>query len=109
MAEHDRPIRLRERRLLLTLAVGLPAAEFAALRVLDLPSGLGLAAQVSAPGPFGVFHDLRWLFVFHDSVVTFVVGLSLLVLVRSLLTALFVRSAGPGGLPASASCSPTRC
>lgn len=99
MAEHDRPIRLRERRLLLTLAVGLPAAEFAALRVLDLPSGLGLAAQVSGPGPFGVFHDLRWLFVFHDSVVTFVVGLSLLVLVRSLLTALFVRSAWPGRPP----------
>ena len=31
-------------------------------------SGLALAPQVSAPAPFDVFHDLRWLLVYHPIV-----------------------------------------
>lgn len=99
MAEGGEPIRLRDRRLLLALAVGLPLAEVTALRLLDIPSGFALAAQVTAPGPFGVFHDLRWLFVFHNSVAGFAMGLLLLVGLRSLLMALLVRSAWPGRPP----------
>jgi hypothetical protein len=99
MAESGERIRLRDRRLLLTLAVGLPLAEVAVLGVLDIPSGLGLAAQVTAPGPFGVFHDLRWLFVFHESVAGFVVGLLAVIALRSLLMALLVHSAWPGRPP----------
>ena len=99
MARHDDRIRLRDRRLLLVLSVGLPLAEVLTLGLLEIPSGFGLAAQVTAPGPFGVFHDLRWLFVFHNSVAGFIVGLLLLVGLRSLLLALLVRSAWPGRPP----------
>ena len=99
MADRGEPIRLRDRRLLLTLAVGLPLVEVLVLGWLDLPSGLSLAAQVTAPGPFGVFHDLRWLLVFHDSVAGFVVGMLGMIVLRSLLAALMVRSAWPGRPP----------
>jgi len=99
MADSGEPIRLRDRRLLLTLAVGLPLVEVLVLGWLDLPSGLSLAAQVTAPGPFGVFHDLRWLLVFHNSVAGFVVGLLGMIVLRSLLAALMVRSAWPGRPP----------
>lgn len=89
----------RERRLLVLLAVGLPLAEMAVLTGCGLPSGMGLAGQVTAPGPFGVFHDLRWLFVFHDSILEFGLGATALVALRSLLGALLVRSAWPGRPP----------
>ncbi|MBN2114502.1 MAG: hypothetical protein JW785_10290 [Acidimicrobiia bacterium] len=89
----------RERWLLVVLAVGLPLAEMAVLRACGLSSGMGLAGQVSAPGPFGVFHDLRWLFVFHDSVLWFVVGAAALVVGRALLGTLLVHSAWPGRPP----------
>ena len=90
---------LRERRLLLVLSVGLPLAEMGVLAAFGLRSGMGLAGQVTAPGPFGVFHDLRLLFVFHDSIVWFVLGAAALVAGRSLLGALLVRSAWPGRPP----------
>jgi hypothetical protein len=99
MAATRTRIRLRDRRLLLALSMGLPVAEVVALGFLDLPSGMGLAPQVTAPGPFGIFHDLRWLFVFHNSIAGFVVGLLALVCLRSLLMALLVRSAWPGRPP----------
>ncbi len=99
MADRVESIRLRDRRLLLTLAVGLPLVEVLVLGGLNLPSGFSLAAQVTAPGPFGVFHDLRWLFVFHDSVAGFVVGLLGMIVLRSLLLALLARSAWPGQPP----------
>jgi len=99
MAQQDDRIRLRDRRLLLALSVGLPLAEVVTLGMLNIPSGFGLAAQATAPGPFGVFHDLRWLFVFHNSVAGFMVGLLLLIGLRSLLMALLVRSAWPGPPP----------
>ena len=95
----ESPDWLRERRLLLALAVGLPLAEMGALAALGLRSGMGLAGQVTAPGPFGVFHDLRLLFVFHDSVLGFVVGAVGLVAGRSLLGALLARAAWPGSPP----------
>ncbi|MBP1631962.1 MAG: hypothetical protein H6Q11_250 [Acidobacteria bacterium] len=90
---------LRERRLLLGLSVGLPLAEMGILAAFGNHSGMGLAGQVTAPGPFGVFHDLRLLFVFHDSIVWFVLGAAALVAGRSLLAALLVRSAWPGEAP----------
>jgi hypothetical protein len=91
---------LRERRLLVALCVGLPLAEWGTLSVLGVGSGLSLAGQVSAPGPFGVFHDLRWLFVFHDSFLWFALGLTVLLVGRALLGALLVRAAWPGTPPA---------
>jgi len=39
----------------------------AVLRTVGLDSALGLSPQASAPPAFGVFHDLRWLMVYHSS------------------------------------------
>ena len=82
--------RLRERRLLLALAVGLPLVEMGALAALGLRSGMGLAGQATALGPFGVF---------HDSILGFAVGAVGLVVGRSLLGALMARAAWPGSPP----------
>lgn len=89
----------RKRRLLVALAVGLPLVEMGLLTGLGLSSGFSLAGQVTAPGPFGVFHDLRWLFVFHDSILGFGLAAVALVAGRGLLGALLVRSAWPGRPP----------
>ena len=91
--------RFLERRLLIAVAVGLPLAEAVLLALLGIPSGMGLAGQVTALGPFGVFHDLRWLFVFHESVLSFALGLVALLVLRSLLLIVLVRLAWPGSPP----------
>ena len=89
----------RERRVLVALCVGLPLAEMWVVGACGIPSGLPLAGQAGAVGPLGVFHDLRWLFVFHDSVLWFLLGLGALVAGRSVVLALLVRSAWPGDPP----------
>ncbi len=73
----------------------LPVLETAVLLALGISSGLALAPQVTAIGPLGVFHDLRWLLVFHDSFAAFAAGLALLVAFRSMLTAVQVWAAWP--------------
>lgn len=71
--------------LLLALTAGPAAAEAAILAVLGDRAAVGRAAQVTAPSPFGVFHDLRWVFVYHDSWLAFAAELLGAVAVRTLL------------------------
>lgn len=80
---------------LLIPAVALPLLEAALLLAVGVHSGIGLAPQVTAVGPFGVFHDLRWLLVFHDSFATFALGMSALVAFRTLTGAALVAAAWP--------------
>lgn len=54
-----------------------------------------LAPQVVAPAPFGVFHDLRWLLVYHSSWWAFVVEVALMLATRAVLDTLLVRAAWP--------------
>jgi hypothetical protein len=82
---------------LIALAVGLPVAETGVLTLLGMGSGYPLAPQASAIGPLGVFHDLRWLFVYHASVPGFVGGLVVLIGLRSLVVAFLAYSAWPAG------------
>jgi hypothetical protein len=56
---------------------------------------MGLAPQVNAPAPFGVFHDLRWLIVYHNSWPGFLAEAAAVLFARGLLTALTVREAWP--------------
>lgn len=89
--------RLASRRGLIALCVSANVVEAALLAGLGVRAGLTLAPQASAPVPFGVFHDLRWLVVYSDSWASLgAEGLALLV-GRSLLTALTVRAAWPRG------------
>ena len=83
---------------LLVLAVGLPVLEALILGAIGTPAAQALAPQATAPAPFGVFHDLRWLLVFHPSWVAFAFELVALVAFRSGLTVLLVRAAWPRGM-----------
>jgi hypothetical protein len=80
---------------LIALAVGLPLVEAVLLGVVGASDTQAMAPQASAVAPFGVFHDLRWLLVFHSSWLAFALELAAMVAVRSALTALLVRAAWP--------------
>ena len=63
--------RLRAHRALVGVCVGLTTVEALCLVAFGPDGALALAPQVSAPEPFGVLHDLRWLAVFHRSWLAF--------------------------------------
>ncbi len=71
--------------------------EAALIAGLGPPGAAPLAPQATALSPFDVFHDLRWLLVYHSSWVTFLLEAMALVVVRSLLVAGLVRTAWPTG------------
>jgi hypothetical protein len=83
---------------LIVLAAGLPVLEALILGVIGAPGAQALAPQATAPAPFGVFHDLRWLLVFHESWLAFGLELAALIVVRSAITALLLRAAWPIGM-----------
>lgn len=82
---------------LVALAVGTVLLEAGLLWWLAPPGALSLAPHVTAPEPFGVFHDVRWVLVYHPSLLAFVGEVLALVLFRSALVALLVREAWPDG------------
>lgn len=87
------------RRLLLLLCIGPNLLEAALLIWRGPSSGLSLAPQATAVVPFGVFHDLRWLVVYHDSWLSFVLEATGLVLARGIITGLTIREAWPESRP----------
>jgi hypothetical protein len=84
---------------LIALCAGAGALEAALLAHFGVQSGAGLAPQVDAPAPFGVFHDLRWLIVYHNSWPGFLAEAAAVLFGRGLLTALTVREAWPDDIP----------
>lgn len=62
-------------------------------------SAVALVPQVAAPVPFGAFHDLRWLAVYHNSWWSFGLELGALVCFRAGLDALMAHQAWPAGYP----------
>src|SRR5207249_379860 len=79
---------------LLAPAILAPVAETALLRSVA-PGNAALAAQVTAPPPLDLFHDLRWISVFHDSWLTLGLELGAVLLLRSLWIAWVVQRAWP--------------
>ena len=59
--------RLVGRRWLVAVCVGVTVVETLLVGAFPPASSVALATQVSAPPPFGVFHDLRWIVVYHES------------------------------------------
>ncbi|MEU1811793.1 esterase/lipase family protein [Micromonospora aurantiaca (nom. illeg.)] len=55
----------------------------------------GLAPQAAAVWPYDTYHDLRWLYVYHDSVMHFLLWLGLLVVARGLFHTILVMLAWP--------------
>src|SRR5438093_576549 len=83
---------------LLVPAVLAPVGETALLRAIA-PRSAALGAQASAPPPLDLFHDLRWVSVFHNSWWLFGVELAAVLLVRSAWIAWVVRRSWPESAP----------
>ena len=92
-------MRLREHPRLVAVSALLAALESVAILALGPRSAVALAPQVAALPPFGVFHDLRWLLVYHQSWLTFVLEVLLLLGARTGLETVLVRAAWPSDVP----------
>jgi len=86
---------VRRRLWLITLCIFLPLIEIAVLQGVDFEQVMGLAPQVSAVPPFGLFHDLRWLYVYHASWGAFCGEWVGMIVARTVITMLLVRAAWP--------------
>ncbi|MCW3841280.1 hypothetical protein ONA70_14345 [Micromonospora yasonensis] len=84
---------------LLVLAVLPPVVEEALLVAVDFHAARGLAPQATAVWPYDSYHDLRWLLVYHDSWLAFVVGLLAVLAARGVLSAGLTALAWPAGTP----------
>lgn len=84
---------------LLALTAGPAAAEAALLLWAGNRAALALAPQAGAPVPVGVFHDLRWVLVYHDSWTTFALALLGAVALRTVLGTATVLAAWPPETP----------
>lgn len=83
---------------LLVVAAALTGIEALVLQGISFESALPLAPQVSAPAPFAVFHDLRWVWTFAYSPWSTVWMLVVLFAFRTTAGALLTVLAWPGGL-----------
>jgi hypothetical protein len=91
----DDRARLRDRPVLVAVAAGLAVGELAIVNLLGPQTALAGTPQVSAPPPFDVFHDLRWLAVYVPSWFVFVVALTGFFVARTAITAVLVGQAWP--------------
>jgi hypothetical protein len=91
--------RLRDHRGLVVTCTVAAVLETVLVSVFAPASSLGLATQASAPPPFGVFHDLRWIVVYHESWLGLAFELLAFLVVRSALTAVCLRAAWPHDVP----------
>ena len=85
-----------DRPRLVALCVLVPVVEMVILWAAGMAGSRALAAQVSAPSPWGEFHDLRWLLVLHNSWLALTLECAGIWAGRSLLNALIVVEARPG-------------
>src|SRR5262245_18304238 len=94
----DERARLRDRPVLVAVAVGLAVVELAIVNLLGPHTALASAPQVSAPAPYDVFHDLRWIAVYVPSWFAFVVALAGFIVARTAVTAVLVANAWPAAV-----------
>ncbi len=84
---------------LVALCVGGTVLEAVLLSLAGPRSAMGLAPQASALAPFGVFCDLRWLIVYHNSWPGFAGEALALLVGRAMFTAATVAAAWPETRP----------
>ena len=87
--------RIREHAAPFVATAGIAAAEAILVLALAPRGAAAITPQITAPAPFGVYHDLRWLLVYHPSWFVLVVGAIALVAFRASLDTLLVRAAWP--------------
>ena len=95
----DDRARLRDRPVLVAVAIGLAVGELALVNLLGPQTALAGAPQVSAPPPYDVFHDLRWLAVYVPSWLAFALALVVFFVARTGVTAVLVAHAWPNSVP----------
>jgi hypothetical protein len=78
-------------------AVLAPVAETAVLLQTGPGGAAALGPQITAPPPFDIFHDLRWISVYHNSWIALAVELVAVLCLRSLWAAWVVQRAWPEG------------
>src|SRR2546422_5262505 len=87
-----RPMRaLRDHPALVAVCCGLVLGETLVISALGPDSAIGLAPQITAPEPFAIMHDLRWLAVYHDSWAAFVIETLLFIGFRTLVVVTLLR------------------
>lgn len=86
---------LSGRRALLLLSVAVSLLEAAAVRAAGPQGQVCLAAQAAAPPGWAVFHDLRWLAVYHRSWAGLAAEALGMVTVRATISAAMTRAAWP--------------
>src|SRR5439155_23983366 len=80
-------------------AAGLPLVAAVLIGAVGPGRADALAPQPSALGPFGVFHDIRWLLVYHWSWIFFIFELTAAIVVRGAIIGFFVRDAWAEAVP----------
>lgn len=91
---------IRERGRLVAVCAGAAVLETLIVGLVAPSSSLGLATQVTAPPPFGVFHDLRWIVVYHETWLGLALEMLAFLVFRSALTLVCLRAAWPHDVPA---------
>ncbi|MDI5937775.1 MULTISPECIES: hypothetical protein [Micromonospora] len=84
---------------LLVLTGLFPTVEAIVLVAMGFVAAEGLAPQTGAVWPYDTYHDLRWMFVYHQSWPEFLTTFWLVVLARTGYHTLMVRLAWPEGMP----------
>ncbi|OZV80227.1 hypothetical protein CA850_15155 [Micromonospora echinospora] len=92
---------MSRRRLLalLGVAAAVPLTESLVLVLIGFRQAEGLIGQSSAVWPYDSYHDMRWLFVYHQSWWAFGLGLVGAIVVRGALSAALVGLSWPAGRP----------
>jgi hypothetical protein len=91
--------KLRDHRRLVAVCAFAAVLETVLVSVFAPSASLGLATQVVAPPPFGAFHDLRWIVVYHESWLGLALELLAFVVFRATVTAVCLRAAWPADVP----------
>ncbi|MFI2665419.1 hypothetical protein [Micromonospora carbonacea] len=84
---------------LLVLTGLFPTVEAVVLVAMGFVAAEGLAPQTGAVWPYDTYHDLRWMFVYHQSWPEFLTTFWLVMLARTGYHTLMVRLAWPDGMP----------
>ncbi len=85
-------------RKLVVLCIAANVAEASLVAGLGHGATAGLAPQASAVAPFGVFADMRWVSVYHNSWASFGAEVVAMLVVRGAMTAYAVHLAWPAGV-----------
>ncbi|MHB2022406.1 MAG: esterase/lipase family protein [Mycobacteriales bacterium] len=85
----------RATRWLIALCAVAAGLEASLVHLLGPPDAIAAAPQISALAPVATYHDLRWLFVFNDSWLSFAAEAAALVVFRTAFTAACVRLSWP--------------